>query len=483
MRRGPHSQNCVHAQCDGRAACSRCKDPSRTRSVASRDPSPSSHVLPKSTQQAEIPRTGRIIANYQPLSLLIDETVSPSLTATALADQQTEVFTNYILACFPCYFKCTEKQVPVNWIEYVDRRRGSPGSSPADWALRSCTSAYMGALYHDARFTHAGRDLYLRALRGLAVLLCDPDTAKSDECLSTAISLAIYEKHHCTEPDAWLRHAAGIRTLMKLRGPAAHVHGFGRALYLAYRHFLITHALISGEACFLEEPKWQALNEQIISDNAKLPDSSLYTDVVERGSLVVTRIPGHVKKVRELRCKSGKEQTALRPALLQEVQATRAALRGIRTEFGVAVSMLRSGQKRRQGTSTREFIGPLPHVFFDRYSTLFDRGIRSGLRILNYCVMILDPSQREAVEDEVRLLEDQIPPSPSLSPSASSSASLSPEGDRSLLTPPDSPGQAQLRIKSLITPETKRPPITPWMDQIVTTMGLDGVEIPVLQLS
>ncbi|KAK1146177.1 Calcium-binding protein NCS-1 [Aspergillus melleus] len=361
-------------------ACARCKDLKvrclrhGSHYVASRDASSSSQ------QQPATPQTPRMIANYQSISLRIDDTISPSLTVTALADQQTEVFTNYVLAVFPCYFKCTEKQVPVNWIEYVDSRRGSPTPSPFDWALRACTFAYTGALHNGPRFTHAGRDLYLRSLRGLAILLSSPTTAASDECLATAISLAIYEKHHCTESDAWLRHAAGIRTLLKLRGPAAHVHGFGRALYLAYRHFLITHALISGEPCFLEMPEWRAVNEQIVADNAKLPDSSLYTDVIERASLVVIQIPGHVQQVREMqKMECTKEQTT---ALLQRIQATRAALRGIHTEFGVAVSMLRAGQ-----------------------------------------------------------------------------------------------AQPQAQIKSLITPETKRPPITPWMDRIMTTMGLDGVEI------
>ncbi|KAI9042472.1 uncharacterized protein KD926_005551 [Aspergillus affinis] len=503
---GPGSRRGLKSGDDG-AACSRCKDlkvrcrSHRSHSVASRDASSSSK------QQPATPQTGRLIANYQPISLRTDDTISPSLTVTALADQQTEVFTNYVLAVFPCYFKCTEKQVPVNWIEYVDGRRGSPTPSPFDWALRACTFAYTGALYNDPRFTYAGRDLYLRSLRGLAILLSSPTTAASDESLATAISLAIYEKHHCTEPDAWLRHAAGIRTLLKLRGPAAHVHGFGRALYLAYRHFLITHALISGESCFLETPEWRAVNEQIVADNAKLPDSSLYTDVIERASLVVIQIPGHVQQVRELHknqskgVKPTKEQTT---ALLQRVQATRAALRGIHTEFGVAVSMLRAGQIQtkvhgetrpaRKGNDTpgRGFIGPLPHLFFDRYSSLFDKGVRSGLRILNYCVWILDPSQRGSMEEEIRLLEDRIAPSPS--PEVASSASASPlapslspsiaskfdsEDGASPLTPPDSPGDGEvgLQVKSLITPETKRPPITPWMDQIMTTMGLDGVEI------
>ncbi|KAH8435143.1 uncharacterized protein LDX57_012772 [Aspergillus melleus] len=500
MVRGTRCQSGVHAQLQGDdgTACARCKDLKvrclrhGSHYVPSRDASSSSQQQPATLQ------TPRMIANYQSISLRIDDTISPSLTVTALADQQTEVFTNYVLAVFPCYFKCTEKQVPVNWIEYVDSRRGSPSPSPFDWALRACTFAYTGALHNDPRFTHAGRDLYLRSLRGLAILLSSPTTAASDESLATAISLAIYEKHHCTESDAWLRHAAGIRTLLKLRGPAAHVHGFGRALYLAYRHFLITHALISGEPCFLETPEWRAVNEQIVADNAKLPDSSLYTDVIERASLVVIQIPGHVQEVRELQEKEKKPSKEQTTALLQRVQATRAALRGIHTEFGVAVSMLRAGQAQPQAqvhgetrsrcresdSSGRGFIGPLPHLFFDRYSRLFDKGVRSGLRILNYCVWILDPSQRETLEDEIRLLEDRIEPSPSPLPSPPSSSSsiasvFDTEDDAFLLTPPDSPGDGEVRlqIKSLITPETKRPPITPWMDRIMTTMGLDGVEV------
>lgn len=186
--------------------------------------------------------------------------------------------------------------------------------------------------------------------------------------------------------------------------------------------------------------------------------------------------------MRELHCKSANEQTRLQPVLLQKVQATRAALRGIRTEFGVAVSMLRSGHSRSQASSAREFVGPLPHQLFDRYSSLFDKGIRSGLRILSYCVLILDPSQRDTVEDEIRLLSDRISASPPPLPSPLDSSNSCPEDDRSILTPPDTPGQTQLQVKSLITPATKRPPITPWMDQVISTVGMDGVEISLGEL-
>ncbi|THC95650.1 hypothetical protein EYZ11_004863 [Aspergillus tanneri] len=215
--------------------------------------------------------------------------------------------------------------------------------------------------------------------------------------------------------------------------------------------------------CFLEKPEWQALNEKIVSDNAKLPDSSLYTDVIERASLLVIKIPGHMKQVRELRYKSPREQAKLRPALLQRVRATRAALRGIYTEFGVAVSMLRSGHSDK-----KEFIGPLPHLFFDAYSTLFTKGVRSGLRILNYLVILLDPAQRSLMEEEIRQLSDDTP-------------TRSEYGGKSLPTPPGSPEEPKLEVKSLITPENRRPPITPWMDSLVTTMGLEGVEIRLME--
>jgi hypothetical protein len=303
-------------------------------------------------------------------------------------------------------------------------------------------------------------------LRGIAGLLSDASTAQSDEALATAILLAIYEKHHCIDADSWLKHASGIRTLMKLRGPEAHFHGFGRALYIAYRSFLVTAALISGEECFLQEPEWQALHQQIASDNAKLPDSSLYTDVVERGFLEVSKIPGHVKRVRGLLSMPPKERARLHPTLLQSVQATRAALRGIHTDLGVSVSMHRTGKGARQS-----FIGPLPHFFFDGYSSLIASGVRSGLTILNHLVLALDYNQRDMILSENRILSEDTCQSPVSLESVPSSPS----------TPPNSPRQVRLVVESLVTPAYRKPPTTDWMDHLAVTMGLGGVRVSLLE--
>lgn len=391
--------------------------------------------------------------------------MTPSLVAKAAILQQTQVYINFVLAAFPCYFKATETRVPINWVEYVEARRGG-ADSPFDWAIRSLTTIYTGSLHDDPRYLDAGRELYLRSLRGLSNLLSDVTTAKSDEALSTAIALAVFEMHSCTTAEGWTHHASGIRALMRLRGPSAHRDGFGCALYIACRNTLVTAALVSGEECFFAEPEWQALNEHIAAKNAKQPDSSVYTDITERAFREVVKIPGFVKRVRELPGAAPNEQKHERPAILHDVLATRATLRGIHTEFSMSVSSLRARHESQAG-----FIGPIPHHLFDGFSTLSIRGIRFNLLLLNYLIILLDPSQRPAAEAENRIITDRM------RAAGESRSCAGFDQASSHLTPPGSPGRPRLMIESRITPATRQPPTTDWMDRIATTMGMEGVRI------
>ncbi|KAL3480860.1 hypothetical protein BJX99DRAFT_219738 [Aspergillus californicus] len=499
VRESHGCQACVDTQlqCNGKTPCSRCqvlnvtctnsrrifkfRDEApalrqRYQSTSSSSQSKSSSNSPSSSapsehspdsqpgEEVELPsRPSPRSVEYKPIPLHMDQNVNPLLHVRAISSQQTQIFTNYVLASFPCFFRCTETRVPVNWVEYVDRRRGSMNSC-FDWAVRACTAAYLGFLHDDERYLLASQNMYNRALRGLATLLTNEGTAKSDEALASAIVLAVFEKHNCSSPDAWLRHASGIRTLMKLRGAQAHLEGFGRAMYIVYRNFLITAALVEGEACFLEEPEWRTLNEQIAANNAKLPTSSLYTDVVERGFLEVIKVPGYVKRTRELQAQSSKGKAEVQPALLQDVQATRAALRGIYTEFGISTSMIRSGQDEKD-----PFVGPVPHFFFEGYSALFSRGVRQALLILNYLIVMMDPKQRATIDsDNFMLLHDMSGSQQILHPIFR------------IKVPPASskpPGRPTLIIESLITAETREPPTTDWMDRIISTMGLEAVHV------
>ncbi|KAJ5625882.1 hypothetical protein N7510_002191 [Penicillium lagena] len=390
----------------------------------------------------------------------MDEYVTPSLAAKAASAQQIQLYTNFVISAYPCYFKAAMNRLPVNWVEHISSQCGGRADSPFDWAVRSMTTMYTGSLHNDPRYLDASRGLYLRALRGLSGLLSHMSTAKLDETMATAVVLAVYEMHSCTTTEGWIHHTCGIQALTRLRGAGAHVDGLGRAMFIASRNTFVTSALVTGEACFLEEPEWQALNEQIAAENAKKPDSSVYTDITERAFRAIVKLPGYVKRVRDLQRTAPNAEKKKRSMLLYEVLAVRAALRGIHTEFSVSVSTRRADHAQQTG-----FIGPIPHHFFDRFASLSIKGIRSGIMLLNYLIILLDPRQRSAAEMENHLIADQVQ-----TDEYSCSAA-------SLLTPLWPSGGPRLMIKSIIGPETREPPTSDWMDRMATTMGMEGVRV------
>jgi hypothetical protein len=390
----------------------------------------------------------------------MDDHAIPSLAAKAASAQQIQLYTEFVMSAYPCYFKATVNRLPDDWVEYVSSQCGGRVDSPFDWAVRSVTTLYTGSLYNDPRYLDASRELYVRALRGLSGLLSDTSTAKLDATMATAVALAAYEMHTCTTTAGWIHHTSGIQALARLRGAGAHAQGLGRALFIASRNTFVTTALATGEACFLEEPEWQELNERIAAENAKKPDSSVYTDITERAFRTIVKLPSYIKRVRDLTRAAPDVQTMIRPVLLHELLAMRAALRGIYTEFGVAVSTYRAGHALQTG-----FMGPIPYHFFDKFADLSSKGIRSGILLLNYLIILLDPSQRSAAEAENRIITNRM---------QNDEDSLS---GASLLTPLGSSGPSRLMIKSIIGPETREPPTSDWMDRIATTMGMEGVQV------
>lgn len=436
---------------------------------------------------------GRTNVRYKPVLLSIDEEVSPSLAVQAISAQQTQIYANYVLTAWPCLFKCTETQVPVNWVQFVSSRGSGLPQSPFDAIVRCMTCTYMGILYNDQRLVDVGRFMYIKALRMVAARLTNLAAAKSDEVVATAIVLSVYDMSAGTTPDTWLKHSAGIAELMRLRGPQAHIGGFGRAIYIAYRGFLVTAALLNGEACFLERPEWQGLSEAIAADNAKKPDSSLFTDIAERAFREIVRLPGFVKRVQDLWELPAEKQAQLRPALVHNITACRATLRGIHTEFGIAVATQgsrSSSDGSDQDSHETKFIGPIPYDFFDGFASLSIKGIRSGIILLNQLLMILTPEDRPALKAEIRSLS---PGSiydgySSVAAVTTTGTELSSPSSSSLITPPpDLPPSGvtrrafPLKCESLMTPELRLGPTTPWVDSIATSMGMGGVRFSVIE--
>ncbi|KKA18086.1 hypothetical protein T310_7970 [Rasamsonia emersonii CBS 393.64] len=438
---------------------------------------------------------GRTNVRYKPVLLSIDEGVSPSLAVQAISAQQTQIYANYVLTAWPCLFKCTETQVPINWVQFVSSRGSGLPRSPFDAIVRCITCTYMGLLHDDQRLVDIGRFMYIKALRMVAARLTNLAAAKSDEVVATAILLSVYDMSLGTTADAWLKHSAGIAELMRLRGPEAHIGGFGRAIYIAFRGFLVTAALLNGEACFLERPEWQQLSETIGADNAKQPDSSLFTDIAERAFREIVKLPGFVKRVQDLWELPAKKQAQLRPALVQNITACRATLRGIHTEFGIAVATQgsrSSSDGSEQDSQETRFIGPIPYDFFDGFASLSIKGIRSGIILLNQLLMILTPEDRPALKAEIRSLSpgsmyDRCS-SVAITTKTRTESSSSPSSSSSLITPPpDLPPSGvskrafPLKCESLMTPELRLGPTTPWVDSIATSMGMGGVRFSVIE--
>jgi hypothetical protein len=419
----------------------------------------------------------------------MDEERSPSLAVRTVSAQQVQVFINYIMTAWPCLFKCTERRVSVNWVEFAaGRGSGAPGN-PFDVGLRSTTCSFMGSLHGNQRLLNAGRYLHGETLRTLAGRLNDPDSSKADDVVAAAVTLSVYEMFFGATADSWLHHHAGIVQMMKLRGPRAHVDGFGRAIYIAYRGFFITAALLTGEACLLEQAEWQAMSEAIAADNAKQPDSSLFTDIAERAFREMTKLPGYVKRVRDLWNLPSNRQPLLRPQLLQEIIASRATLRGIHTEFSVTVAT-HGGPDNKNATmddaSRHKFVGPIPYTFFDGFSSLSIRGIRMGIVLLNELLTVLTPNPKtqHTLREEIRLLSPESKKTRRIAEVTDLARSSTPSTSSPLVpsssTKPRAPSRQRpfpIRCESLMTPELRQGPTTPWIDSIATSYGMLGVRI------
>lgn len=58
-----------------------------------------------------------------------------------------------------------------------------------------------------------------------------------DETLAACMALAMYEMMECPSGDksGYMSHCNGLNTLVRLRGPNAHVEGLGHRVFLAFR--------------------------------------------------------------------------------------------------------------------------------------------------------------------------------------------------------------------------------------------------------
>lgn len=107
--------------------------------------------------------------------------------------------------------------------------------------------------------------------------------------MAATLFLSIYEMYTCTTDHSWVKHAGGAGTLMRMRGPRAHRDGFDKAMYLAFRNILIVEAFESDKPCFLNEPEWRQLDDEI---SAEFSNMSPLIVPMERFYAECVAVPG-----------------------------------------------------------------------------------------------------------------------------------------------------------------------------------------------
>jgi hypothetical protein len=450
----------------------------------------SAHPKKQLQQQQQIQthrqhRNGDVMRRQRDENLAIDEALLPSLAARSTSTRHIQIFIDYIMVAWPCLFKCTEKSTQISWVAYAVSRGAGDDNNAFDLGLRSMTCSFVGAAGHDQTLINSGRQLYGKSLKCLASNLSRVQNAPKskkggyvDEAvLGGAVLLSVYEMHHGASAEAWLYHHAGIIEMMRIRGAESHtITGFGGAIYIAYRGFFITASLLKGEACLLEQREWQAMSERIEVENARRPDSSVFTEIAERAFREMVKLPGMLKRVKELWEMPPVNQFLVRPQLKQELATVRAALRGLHTELGITVAThggpdnpaATAGQKRDM------FVGPVSYRFFEGFSALAIRGIRSGIVLVDHLLLLLTPEMnlRQMLHEEIQTLSQDD--------GLTNHSSVATEARPSPFFMMDTSKRPfPIRIESLMDPRVRQGPNTAWTDGIATSYGMLGVKIHV----
>lgn len=464
------------------------------RNVAKRSRKPPRHKKQQQLQKIQV-HGSNAEERLEETKPAMDERCDPSLAARSTSTQHIQIFIDYIMVAWPCLFKCTEKSTQVSWVAYAVSRGAGEDSNAFDLGLRSMTCSFAGAAGHDQKLINAGRQLYGKSLRCLAANLSKlqhaPNTKNrkgrgggggyvDEAVLAGAVLLSVYEMHHGASAEAWLHHHAGIIEMMRLRGAESHtIAGFGGAIYIAYRGFFITASLLKGEACLLEQREWQAMSEQIEAENARRPDSSVFTEIAERAFREMVKLPGMLKRVKELWEMPPVNQFLVRPQLKQELATVRAALRGLHTELGITVAT-HGGPDNPAATISHHrrvketFVGPVLYKFFDGFSALAIRGIRSGIVLVDQLLLLLTPEMnvRQMLSEEIQTLSRDD----GLTAHSLEDSDTKPSPFFMMDT---SQRPFPIRIESLMDPRVRQGPNTAWTDGIATSYGMLGVRIHV----
>jgi hypothetical protein len=425
-----------------------------------------------------------VMRHHAPVS--IDENVFPSLVQKSFVGQQPQLFVNFIYSAFPTLYFHNQFRSGED-PDFTDTVRERFGSHAFLDATVCCLSTvYFGYLTGDVMVQRASRQMYSNALRQVNRAL-DTDMALSDEMLCTLMMLTIYEMYARTSEDAWMRHASGAKHLFLSRGVKAHMSGFGRSCYIAFRGFLIAHALSEGQPCFLDEDEWQDLAAIVREEDSKKPgEFSIFVDIGEVVFMELAKCPRYLHDAREVSSATRREERA---SLMDRIRSTCSKLQALTDDLRSSIA---AHSQRKQGIVMRpgSFVGPVPEVFPVTSPSLLLLGATSAVATLQKLSWMtgVDAGPVE-FESPLPALEETSSPTPSAAagssemPSSLSSSKTSSSASVRSFSPRPQTISLPFRLVSEAsrgparTTDNNDPEAVTWPDRIGSSMGMLGAEI------
>lgn len=137
-----------------------------------------------------------------------------------------------------------------------------PNHTPAlATAIVAVCLSRLSRLHNSQPLKNQSLTHYTTGLWELQKALWSPDEMYLDQTLAACLLLAYYELMECPGGShvGYINHQDGAARLVQLRGPEAHVDGFGHTLFQAYRTGAILHSMKRHEPCFLSEEAWMTV--------------------------------------------------------------------------------------------------------------------------------------------------------------------------------------------------------------------------------
>jgi hypothetical protein len=254
-----------------------------------------------------------------------------------------------------------------------------------DATLCCLGTMFLGYLKKDPSFLHASRQLYSDALRKVKRAL-NTDVRFSEDMLSTLMVLTVYELLAQTSPGAWIHHARAAKFLFLSRGVDAHMSGFGRSCFYAFRGFLIAHAFAEGQQCFLDQDEWQEFAFRVRKTVPLVAgDNPAVMDTVDRIFVQLAKCPGYISDTRKVTLMTPEKEVM---SLCERISATCAELEALAADIQSFVAVLSQGQ---QDLSARkdDFVGPIPDLASGNTRSYILMGTGSTIAMLKKLLRVL----------------------------------------------------------------------------------------------